>query len=42
MLRLKCNDQWFSITELKKKTLTRENIQTLKCPFVKKDLNEMQ
>lgn len=25
----------------KKKPLTRENVQTLKCPFVKKDLNEM-
>lgn len=41
MLRLKCNVQWFSITEFKKKTLTREKIQTLKCPVVKKDLNEM-
>lgn len=26
---------------IKQKTLTKENIQTLKCPFVKKDLNEM-
>lgn len=35
---VKCNDQWFSITEFFKKTFTGENVQTLECPFVKKDL----